>query len=113
MRDATVGHDVKGTLFDIPPDCAAGQLLRLKQFKLEATAPYVDDMFIGVWVMFPHHDQVPLYFEKHIYMQSLSWTCTQITPAHHRASMVLVGDAIICILGPGKTLELIQSQILW
>ena len=29
--------------------------------------PYVYDRFIGVWGMFPHHDQVLLYFEKHIY----------------------------------------------
>ena len=69
MRDAIVGHDVKGALFDIPHDCASGQPLRLKEFKLEAVAPYVYDMFIGAWGMFPHHDQVPLYFSKHIYAE--------------------------------------------
>ena len=34
VRDATVGHDVKGELFDIPLDRAFGQPLRLKEFKL-------------------------------------------------------------------------------
>ena len=67
VRDAVAGHDVKGALFDIPPDRASGQLLRLKEFKLEATSPYVYDRFIGAWGMFPYHDQVPLYFAKHIY----------------------------------------------
>ena len=33
---------------DIPPDRVAGQLLRLKEFKLEAAVPYVYDRFIGV-----------------------------------------------------------------
>ena len=69
MRDATIGHGVKGALFDIPPNHALGQLLRLKDFKLEVAAPYVYDRFIGAWGMFPHHDQVPLYFEKHIYAE--------------------------------------------
>ena len=41
VRDATAGHDVKGSLFDIPLDRAPGQLLRLKDFKLEVAAPYV------------------------------------------------------------------------
>ena len=67
VRDATTGHDVKGTLFDIRLDRAAGQPLRLKEFKLEVATPYVYDRFIGAWGMFPHHEQVPLYFEKHIY----------------------------------------------
>ena len=67
MKHATVGHDLKGTLFDIPPDCDVGQPLRLNEFKLEATTPYVYNRFIGVWGIFPHHDQVPLYFTKHIY----------------------------------------------
>ena len=44
-----------------------GQPLRLKEFKLEVAAPYVYDRFIRAWGMFPHHEQVPLYFEKHIY----------------------------------------------
>ena len=65
VRDATADHDVKGTLFDIPPDRSIGQLLRFKEFKLEDAVPYVYDMFIGVRGMFPHHDQVPLYFAKH------------------------------------------------
>ena len=69
VRDATRGHDVKGTLFDIPPDRAAGQPLRLREFKLEAAAPFVYDRFIGAWGMFPHHHQVPLYFAKHIYAE--------------------------------------------
>ena len=30
---------------------------------------YVYDKFIGAWGMFPHHDQVPLYFLKHIYAE--------------------------------------------
>ena len=67
MKHATASHNVKGTLFDIPPDRAAGQPLRLKEFKLEDAVPYVDNRFIGVWGMFPHHDQVSLYFRKHIY----------------------------------------------
>ena len=102
VRDATDVHDVKETLFDISPDRFVVQSLRLKELKLEAAAPYVYDRFIGAWGMFPHHDQVPLYFSKHIY----SCTCTQITPAHHRASMVLVGDTVKHILGLGETLEL-------
>ena len=69
VRDAIVGHDVKGALFDIPPDCASGKPLRLKEFKLEAITPYVYDRFIGAWGMFPHDDQVPLYFAKHIYAE--------------------------------------------
>ena len=69
VKEATRGHDVKGTLFDIPPDRGAGQPLRLKEFKLEAAAPYVYDRFIGAWGMFPHHHQVPLYFAKHIYAE--------------------------------------------
>ena len=67
MKHAIAGHDVKGTLFDVPPDRAAGQPLRIREFKLEAAAPFVYDRFIGVWGMFPHHHQVPLYFAKHIY----------------------------------------------
>ena len=69
MRDATIGHDVKGILFDIPPDYASGQSFRLKEFKVEAAMPYVYDRFIGARGMFPHHDQVPLYFAKHIYVE--------------------------------------------
>ena len=69
VRDETAGHDVKGALLNIPPDHAPGQPLRLKEFKLEAAAPYVYDKFIGAWGMFPHHDQVPLYFAKHIYAE--------------------------------------------
>ena len=68
MRDAIAIHDVKGALFDIPPDHDFGQSLRIKEFKLEVVAPYVYDMFIGVWGMFPHHFEVPLYFAKHIYV---------------------------------------------
>ena len=60
VRDAPAGHDVKGALFYIPPDRAPGQPLRLKEFKLEATTPYVYDRFIRAWGIFPHHDQVPL-----------------------------------------------------
>ena len=67
VKHATTGHDVKGTLFDISPDRFVVQSLRLKELKLEAAAPYVYDRFIGAWGMFPHHDQVPLYFAKHIY----------------------------------------------
>ena len=67
MKHAIAGHDLKGRLFDIPLDCTDGQLLRLKKFKLEVVVPYVYDKFIGAWGMFPHHDQVPLYFAKHIY----------------------------------------------
>ena len=56
VRDATNVHDVKGALFDIPPDRAPGQPLTFKKFKLEDADPYVYDNFIGVWGMFPHHD---------------------------------------------------------
>ena len=69
MRDATTGHDVKGALFDIPPNYTPSQPLKLKEFKLEAAAPYVYGKFIRAWGMFPHHDQVPLYFAKHIYAE--------------------------------------------
>ena len=69
MKHATVCHDVKGKLFHIPPDCTTSQPLRLKEFKLEAAAPFVYDRFIGAWGMFPHHHQVPLYFAKHIYAE--------------------------------------------
>ena len=69
VRDATTGHAVKGALFYIPPDHASGQPLRLKEFKLEAARPYIYDRFIGAWGMFLHHDQVPLYFAKHIYAE--------------------------------------------
>ena len=69
VRDATTAHDVKGALFDIPLDCGSSQPLRLKEFKLEDAAPYVYERFIGAWGMFPHHDQVPLYFIKHIYAE--------------------------------------------
>ena len=47
VRDTTVGHDVKGALFDISPDRAPIQPLRLWEFKLEATSPYVYHRFIG------------------------------------------------------------------
>ena len=67
LRDTIDGHDVRGTLFDIPPNCHAGQLLRLKEFKLEVAMPYVYNRFIESWGMFSDHDHVPLYFEKHIY----------------------------------------------
>ena len=56
VRDTIVGHDVKGALFDIPPNRTSGQPLKLKDFKLEVVAPHVYDRFIGVWDMFPHHD---------------------------------------------------------
>ena len=67
VRDATLGHVVKGELFDIPPDDVAGQPLRLKEFELEAAMPYVYERFIEAWGMVLHHDQVPLYLSKHIY----------------------------------------------
>ena len=60
---------MKRTLFDIPPDCVVFQPLRLKEFKLEVVMPYVYDRFIGAWGMFPDHDQLPLYFAKHIYAE--------------------------------------------
>ena len=69
VRDATKGVDVKGTLFDIPPGRAGGQPLRLKEFKLEAAAPFVYDRFIGAWGVFPHHHQVPVYFARHLYAE--------------------------------------------
>ena len=69
VKVAIKGHDVKGILFDIPPDHPSGQPLRLREFRLEAAAPYVYDRFIGAWGMFPHHDQVPLYFAKHLYAE--------------------------------------------
>ena len=56
VRDATTGHDVKGALFDISPDCAPSQPLRIQEFKIEGTSPYVYDRFIGAWGMFSHHD---------------------------------------------------------
>ena len=64
FRDETKDIDLKGAMFDIPPDCTHGQPLRLKEFKLEVAAPHVYDRFIGAWGMFPHHDQVPLYFAR-------------------------------------------------
>ena len=39
LRDTTFGHDVKETLFYIPPNRTPGQPLRLKDFKLEVVAP--------------------------------------------------------------------------
>ena len=69
VKVAMRGHDVKGFLFDIPLDRPSGQPLRLREFKLEAATPYVYDRFIGAWGMFPHHEQVPLYFAKHIYVE--------------------------------------------
>ena len=56
MRDTIAGHDVKGALFHISPDRTPSQPLRLQEFKLEATSPYVYDRFVGAWGMFPHHD---------------------------------------------------------
>ena len=47
VRDATTGNDVKGTLFDIPPDLPTSQLLKLEEFKLEAIVPHVYVKFIG------------------------------------------------------------------
>ena len=67
VKDATKDIDVKGALFDIPPNLPRGQPLRIKEFKLEVAAPHLYDRFIGAWGMFPHHEQVPLYFTKHIY----------------------------------------------
>ena len=55
VRDTIVGHDVKGALLDISYDHAPSQPLRLQEFKLEATSPYVYDKFIGAWGMFSHH----------------------------------------------------------
>ena len=56
VKDTIVGHDVKGTFFGISLDCSAGQPLKIKEFKLEATMPYAYDRFIGVWDMFPHYE---------------------------------------------------------
>ena len=67
VKAATRGHDVRGTMFDIPPNCAPGQSLRFKEFKLEAIEPYVYDIYIGARGVSPNHDQVPLYFAKHVY----------------------------------------------
>lgn len=69
VKVAIKGHDVKGFLYDIPPDRPSGQPLRLREFRLEAAAPYVYYRFIRAWGMFPHHDQVPLYFAKHLYAE--------------------------------------------
>jgi len=74
VKVSTRGHDVKGFLFDIPLDFPSDQPLRLGEFKLEAATLHIYDRFIGAWGMFPHNDQVPLYFEKHsgnIYTKSL------------------------------------------
>ena len=69
MKVATRGKDVKGTLFDIPPGCANGKLLRLRELRLDATVPHVYDRFIGAWGIFPQHDQATLYFPKHVYVR--------------------------------------------
>lgn len=58
---------MRGTLFDILLDHASGKPLRLIYFNIEDAMNYIYDKFIGSWGMFPHHDQVPLYFMKKIY----------------------------------------------
>ena len=66
IRDVT--HDINGTLFDIPLDCLACELLRLREIKLKTATPYDYDIFIGAWGVFSHHDQLPLNIAKHIYV---------------------------------------------
>ena len=56
VKDTIVGHDVKGTFFGISLDFSVGQPLKIKEFKLEATTPYVYDRFIRVCGMFPHYE---------------------------------------------------------
>jgi len=69
VKAATDDRDVRNTLFDIPPNRGRRQPLRLKEFKLAEAAAAVYDRFIGAWGMFPHHDQVPLYFARQLYAE--------------------------------------------
>lgn len=61
--------DMRGTVFEISLGHASGKLLRPNEFNLWATTPYVYNRFVGACCMFPHHDQVSLYFSKHIYCE--------------------------------------------
>ena len=67
VKNDNKDNDVHGALFEIPMDYVRQGMLRLKEFRNEDTTPHVYDRFIGAWVMFPHHDQVPLYFARQIY----------------------------------------------
>lgn len=71
VKYATKNIDVRGELFDIPlnyPTRNVG-LIPLKYFKNVDATTFVYDLYIGVWGQFSHHDQVPIYFAKHIYVE--------------------------------------------
>jgi hypothetical protein len=69
MKVVTRGKYVRGTLFEIPPNHARGKPLKLQDFKIEVVVPHVYEIFTRVWGMFPHHDEVALYFSTHIYTE--------------------------------------------
>lgn len=56
VKRRTSSVDMSGTLFQILQGHARGKSLRIKEFKLEAIAPYVYDRFTREWGMFPHHE---------------------------------------------------------
>ena len=57
------------SLYDILADHVILGPLRLKEFRNEDTTPHIYEWFIISWGMFPHHDQVPIYFSKQIYVE--------------------------------------------
>ena len=84
MQNATKDIDVRIALFEIPANRVRPGPLRFKEFRNDDIAPHLYNMFIGSWGMFPHHDQVPLYFSKQIYVEfvlhmRLDYTNTTLT----------------------------------
>ena len=69
VKTVTENVDVHRELFDILVVYVKIGLLRLREFRNEDVAPHVYDRFIGAWSTFPHHDQVPLYFSRQIYVE--------------------------------------------
>lgn len=69
MKEATKEIDVHRELFNIPPYYPTRHrgLIPLKYFRNVDATPFVYDRFIGAWGQFPHHDQVSIYFSKHLY----------------------------------------------
>jgi hypothetical protein len=67
LKTVMKGVDVHATLFNNPANHARGRPFRLKYFRHVCAAPLVYNRFILVWGMFPHHDQVPLYFSRQLY----------------------------------------------
>lgn len=99
LKNAMKGVDVFVSLFDIPVGHTRGGPLNLRDFMHVDTALHVYNIFFRAWGMFPHHDQVPLYFVKKLYCDFEFHMHLDYMSMCHCHFMDLVGNTVMSILG--------------